>query len=175
MLRDSSYFCMAALSRANLILLGSSRTNTFLDALQSGEDFVIETDHIENRRPRGGEQAVYRGTRRADGKLEKVTEYAAVTRRPGMIPGTAVTSVAANHGRAIEDAAELISSEDGARTLLAALHPNSAGPLPGHFQLLLRIEMIEFDDEVVEVACVAHRPDAPASAAATGTAAQHYG
>jgi hypothetical protein len=50
--------------------------STFLESLQSGEDFAIATDHIENRRPRDAEQAVYRGTRRADGKLEKVREYA---------------------------------------------------------------------------------------------------
>lgn len=155
--RNARFSSWNVLGPANLILLGSSRTNSFLDSLQSGEDLVITPSSIENRQPRPGERDVYDGERRVDGKLEKVTEYAIVTRRPGLTPGTAVTSIAANHGRAIEGAADLLTSEARVAALLASLDIGGPGAVPDRFQLLLRVDMIDFDDEVVEVSCVAHR------------------
>jgi hypothetical protein len=155
--RNARFSSWNMLGPANLILLGSSRTNSFLDSLQSGEELVITSSSIENRRPRAGERDVYGVERRTDGKLEKVTEYAVVTRRPGLAPGTAVTSIAANHGRAIEGAAELLTNEGRLAGLLASLDIDRPGAVPDRFQLLLRVDMIDFDDEVVEVACVAHR------------------
>lgn len=155
--RNARFSAWNVLGQANLILLGSSRTNSFLDSLQSGEDLIITASQIENRRPRESERAAYGGERRVDGKLEKVTEYAVVTRRPGVTPGTAVTSLAANHGRAIEGAAELLTNESRVAALLAALGLERPGSVPERFQLLLKVDMIDFDDEIVEVACIAHR------------------
>ena len=54
------------LGAASLVLLGSSRTNTFLDSLQGGGSFVIATDCIRNTAPGPGEEPVYRGSRRRD-------------------------------------------------------------------------------------------------------------
>lgn len=155
--RNARFSSWNVLGQSNLILLGSSRTNSFLDSLQSGEDLVITASHIENRDPRPGEESMYGGARRVDGKLDKVTEYAVVTRRPGLTPGTAITSIAANHGRAIEGAADMLSNEARVQALLAGLRIDTPGAVPDRFQLLLRVDMIDFDDEVVEVSCVAHR------------------
>jgi hypothetical protein len=159
--RNARFSSWNALGQSNLILLGSSRTNSFLDSLQGDEALVVTASQIENRAPREGEPAAYGGARHTDGRLEKVTEYAVVTRRPGLTPGTAVTSIAANHGRAIEGAAEMLTNEARVQALLASLPLAPTARVPDRFQLLLRVDMIDFDDEVVEVVCVAHRVHDP--------------
>ena len=154
--KNSRFSSWNALRHTNLILLGSSRTNNFLDSLQGGNHFVITADHIANLAPTAGEEPFYRGHRYTDGKLEKVTEYAVVTRRPSLTPGCAVTLITANHGRAIEGAGDFLTAENQVQSLLDAMQLPAATPLPAHFQVLLRVDMIDFDEEVVEVRYVAH-------------------
>jgi hypothetical protein len=153
--KNSRFSSWNALRHANLILLGSARTNSFNDSLQGRNNFVLTTDQIENRRPRPGEAAAYRGRRFMDGKLEKLTEYAIVTRRPGLTPGRVVTMIMANHGRAIEGVGDYLTNETQMQSLFAHLQCGSL--LPEHFELLLRVDMIDFDEEVVEVEYVTHR------------------
>lgn len=145
------------LRAANLILLGSPRTNAFLDSLQSGGGFVITADRIENRARRPGEKPYYKGRRYLDGKLVRMTEYALVTRRAGLAPGRAVTLIAANHGRAIEGAGHFLTLEDRVESVLRAMGLADAAELPPCFQMLMRVETIDIDDEVAGVQCVAHR------------------
>jgi hypothetical protein len=141
----------------NLILLGSSRTNSFLDSLQSGTNYVIDSDRIVNAAPQPGESPVYAGTRYMDGRLEKVREYAVVTRHPGLNPECAVTMIAANHGRAIEGAADFFTDEDRVRDLIHQMQLPADEPFPANFQVLLRIDMIDFDEEVTQVEYLTHR------------------
>ena len=145
------------LRAANLILLGSPRTNAFLDSLQGEDAFVITADRIENRARRPGEKPYYKGLRYLDGKLVRMTEYAIVTRRPGLAPGRAVTLIAANHGRAIEGAGHFLTLEDRMESVLRAMGLEDAPEMPAHFQMLMRVETIDIDDEVASVQCVAHR------------------
>lgn len=145
------------LRAANLILLGSPRTNAFLDSLQGEDAFVITADRIENRARRTGEKAYYKGRRYLDGKLVRMTEYAIVTRRPGLAPGRAVTLIAANHGRAIEGAGHFLTLEDRMESVLRAMNLEDAPEMPAHFQMLMRVDTIDIDDEVAGVQCVAHR------------------
>ena len=144
------------LHASNLILLGSPRTNPFVQSLQGDEVFLTTVDHIENRAPFPGERPNYAGHRYQDGKLKRMTEYAVVTRRPGLIPGTAVTLISANHGRAIEGAGHLLTLEDRVQQMLAAVGTDK-DELPAHFQLLLQVETIDTDDQVLSVECIAHR------------------
>jgi hypothetical protein len=153
--RNSRFSSWNALRHANLILLGSARTNSFNDSLQGSNNFALTTDRIENRQPQPGEEPAYRGQRFMDGKLEKLTEYAIVTRRPGLTPGRVVTMIMANHGRAIEGAGDFLATETRMQGLLANLQCGSA--LPEHFEFVLRVDMIDFDEEVVEVEYVTHR------------------
>lgn len=155
--RNARISSWSELGHSNLILLGSPRTNTFIDSLQGEGDFLVTGDAVENRNPRPGEEAVYRARRYMDGKLPRMTEYAVVTRRPGPTPGAAVTMIAANHGRAIEGAGRLLTLENEARALVAAMGLGEVESLPCGFQALLRVETIDCDDEVVHVQAAAHR------------------
>jgi hypothetical protein len=138
-------------------LLGSSRTNSFLDSLQGGNNFVITADEIRNLEPHEGEERVYVGQRYMDGKLEKVVEPVVVTRRPGLIRGTVVTMISANHGRAIEGAGNFLALEADLARVLESSGLSGTQDLPEHFQLLLRVHMVDFDEEVVNVERISHR------------------
>jgi hypothetical protein len=143
--------------KANLILLGSPRTNTFLSSLQGDDPFSITADCIENRSPNPGEPEIYKGRRYRDGSLARMTEHALVTRRPGLTPGCAVTMIAANHGRAIEGAGHFLTLEDRVRSIVESLGLERGVELPAHFQMVMRVDTIDVDDEVAQVSCVASR------------------
>jgi hypothetical protein len=155
--RNSRFTSWNEMRSSNLILLGSSRTNAFLDALQSGNNFVITDDAIRNTAPREGEEPSYSGQRHMEGKLEKAVEPAVVTRRPGLAPGTVVTMIAANHGRGVEGAAQFLTLEGDVAAALKSSGLDNTGKLPAHFQWLLRVHMVDFDEEVISVECASHR------------------
>ncbi len=155
--RDSRFFSWADAQRSNLIALGGSRTNMFLDSLQGKECFVILADSIENLDARPSEERHYRGQQFTDGKLERRVEYAVVTRRPGLVGQSSVTLIAANHGRAIQAAGTALSCEDKLSAILEAMDCLQSAALPAHFQILLRTDMIDYDEEVVSVEYIAHR------------------
>lgn len=152
--RNSRFFAWNELRHSNLILIGSARTNTMVNSLQGDEPFVITDECIVNSRPLEGEEATYRGHRFQEGKLERLVEYAIITRRHGLVGSSVITMVSANHGRAIEGAGQYLSREDKLRELLGKMNVQEA---PAHFQALLRVDMIDFDEEVVNVEYVTHR------------------
>lgn len=154
---NSRFTSWNELRSSNLILLGSSRTNAFLDALQAGNNFVITADSIRNLEPREGEEAAYTGQRHMEGKLEKALEPAIVTRRPGLAPGAAVTMIAANHGRGIEGGAQFLGIDNDLASVLESADFGPDESLPPHFQLLLRVHLVDFDEEVIFVEHVSHR------------------
>lgn len=156
-MRNARLSSLADFRHASLILLGCTRTNHFMDTMQGTRGFVITDSTIENTEPRAGEQKTYRGERYLDGKLPRFTEYALVTRRPGLAPGSAVTIVASNHGRAVQGAGNLLTLETEVAALLAKMGLGPEEAVPEHFQALFRVEMIDLDDEVVNVQYVAHR------------------
>jgi len=149
--RNSRFFSWVDARRANLVLLGSSRTNPFVRSLHSGLPFVITERSIENREPKPNEQASYTGSRSVEGRLERVIEYAVITRRPGPAGGSVVTMISANHGRAIEGAGSFVTDEAHLLGLMEAIGNQR------FFQLLLRVQLLDFDEEVVDVEYVAHR------------------
>jgi len=137
------------LNDANLILLGSPRTNSFLRSLQGDYPLVVRSDCIEHRGAR-----TYRGNRFRDGALQRMVEYAVITRRPGVQPGRAVTLVAANHGRAIEGAGHVLTLEDRLKELTARM--DATASQPDTFQFLMRTETVDIDEEIVAVECEAY-------------------
>jgi len=155
--RNSRFTSWNELRSSNLIFLGSSRTNAFVDALQAGNNFVMTADEIRNLEPREGEEPSYSGQRHMEGKLEKAVEPAVVTRRPGLAPGTVVTMISANHGRGVEGAAQFLTLENEVAAALGSSGIDSAAKLPAHFQWLLRVHMVDFDEEVISVERVSHR------------------
>ncbi|MDX2151296.1 MAG: hypothetical protein SFV54_11225 [Bryobacteraceae bacterium] len=152
--RNSRFFSWSASRRANMILLGSARINPFVRSLQGNLPLIISTNCIEERdSPEIGEPQRWVGQRQRDGDLERMIEFALVTRRPGPVEGTTLTMIGANHGRAIEGAGRFLTEESHVRSLDEAF----GGALPEYFQLLLRVEMLDYDEEVVDVAYVTHR------------------
>jgi hypothetical protein len=145
---------------SNLVLVGCARTNPFMDMLQEHTDFIIAEDEIRNLALRGGELSSYRGERYHDSKLPRYREYVLITRRPGSCANSTVTMIAANHGRAIEGATSLLTAGPQIVKLLSAINVNQRAALPKRFQILLRVEMIDLDDEIVDVEYVSHRMSA---------------
>jgi len=155
--RNSRFTSWNELRSSNLIFLGSSRTNVFVDALQAGNNFVMTADDIRNLDPREGEEPSYSGLHYVEGKLEKAVEPAVVTRRPGLAPGTVVTLISANHGRGVEGAVQFLTLENEVASALESSGIEGAGKLPAHFQWLLRVHLVDFDEEVISVERVSHR------------------
>lgn len=145
------------LRNSNLILVGCTRTNPFMDMLQEETDFVIGEDEIRNLRPREGELPSYRGNRYQDSKLPRYTEYVLVTRRPGASKDSTMTMLAANHGRAIEGAANYLTTAREISNLRSTMNASNDLELPKRFQILLKVEMIDVDDEILDVECVSYR------------------
>jgi len=151
--RSSRVASWNELRQANLILLGSPRTNPFISTLQGDEPFFVASDRIENRHPLPGQQSCYAGSRRQDGNLPRRTDFAVVTRRPALVPGRAVTTIAANHGKAIEGAGHFLTLEDQVGSLLHAMGLDADSEVPEYFQVLMRVEMVDLNDEVVQTVC----------------------
>ncbi|MFB3905996.1 MAG: hypothetical protein ACE15E_21330 [Acidobacteriota bacterium] len=156
--RNSRFLAWNSLRDTNLILIGSSRTNPFVDSLQGENIFFLSADRIINRSPRPGEEASYAGHRTKDGKLEKVTEYAVVTRRPAPTADCVVTCIAGNHGRALEGAGDFLSDESQVALMLERLEADQPGASSSsHFQVLLKVELVDFDEEVAHVEILSTR------------------
>ena len=141
--------------QTSLILLGSSRTNSILKALEGGTPFILNSRQIECERRRSG-KTIYRDSHFIDGNMERMTAYALVTRRPSPTPGGAVTIIAANHCRGIEGAGNFLSQEDKVHGVVEAMTARN-GVLPKCFQLVLRVDTIDATREVVNSECVAWR------------------
>jgi hypothetical protein len=149
--RNSRNSQWSELCRSNLILLGSPRTNQFLQKLQAGLPLVTCEEKIEWRGPADSQRS-YQGHRFLDGSLNRMTEYAVVTRRPGVLPGSTITMIAANHGRAIEGAAHTLTLDEALAEDLRRVECADDETLPECFQLLYRVETVDIDDEVTLVA-----------------------
>lgn len=154
---NSRFSSWKELMHCNLLILGSPRINSFMASLQGGCNFVVCEDSIDNLAPLPCEQAHYSGLRYRDGTLERATEFALVTRQPGLSADTVITMIAANHGRAIEGAGQFLTVEDNVGMLLNASGVGQRDPLPTGIQFLLRVDMVDFDEEVINVEYVAHR------------------
>lgn len=155
--RTARHSAWNELRRSNLIFIGSSRTNEFIDSLQGEQPFVLTPDSIRNRYPRSGEPPEYVSRRYTEGKLPRATEYALVTRQAGLSPDTCITVVSANHGRANEAAGFYVTREDALQRMLQSMQLEGGDLLPARFQVLLQVEMMDTNDDVVSVEYVTHR------------------
>jgi len=144
---------------SNLVMVGCTRTNPFMDMLQEKTDFLLTEDKICNLSPREGESPSYKGMRYNDSTLQRYREYVLIARRPGTNQNrSTITMIAANHGRAIEGAASYLTSEGEVSRLLSMMKVDrQRSPLPDRFQVLLAVEMIDIDDEIVHVEHISHR------------------
>ena len=80
-----------------------------------------------------------------------------MTRSPSLRPGRIATVIAANHERAVEGAGEYLTDDNNIRQMVSFMGLETQEQLPSHFQVILRIEMIDIDEEVIQVEPVLHR------------------
>ncbi len=154
--RNARFVTWSDIKDSNLVLIGSTRTHPFIASLSDAAPFVLEERQIRNTQPAPGEPATYQGREFVDGNLERTSEYALITRRPAPVGEGTITMITANHGRAIEGGADYLTRVDRLASLVARL-AGPEGQLPSHFQVLLSVEMIDFDQEVVGVEYLTHR------------------
>lgn len=155
--RNARFASWQDLREANVILIGSSRVNRFVAAMLQEECFRVEDRAITNHCARPGELSAYTGIRSFEGQLERLTEYALVTRRPGIVPGTCTTILSGNHGRVMEAAGGFLTMEDRVQAMLERMGVPGSGRFPERAQMLLQVEMVDFDEEVVSVSPIAFR------------------
>jgi hypothetical protein len=155
LVKNSRFVSWANVQGSNLIVIGNSRTSSFIRQLQGDEKLVLREDHIEDRET-ADKSDVYKRSRSVCGSLERASDYALITRRTGPAGG-AVTLVMANHARAMEGAMQFLVNEAKVSNLLSRLEFENDSILPAHFQVVLRVEMVDFDEEVIDVEYVTHR------------------
>lgn len=155
--RNSRFASWNELRHCNLMFVGSSRTSKYIDSLQGEQPLVLTADAIRNRYPNQGEPVEYRRSQYLEGKLVRATEYAVITRQPGLSPNTFVTMISANHGRANEAAGLYVTREDALQRLIQKMALGPGDAFPARFQVLLQVELADLDEDVVNVEYVTHR------------------
>jgi hypothetical protein len=141
---------------ANLITVGSSRTNLTLADYQTGERYVVSEEMLEVSEPRReGEKATYSDTSQSDNKptSKAFYKYAVLTRKPNLNNSFVVTLIAANHARATQGVVEfLLTNLKNADRVFQILKGDHA-KLPSHFQVIFRVEILKDrgDAEIGEV------------------------
>jgi hypothetical protein len=155
LIKNSRFVSWSDVQSSNLVIVGNCRTSSFVRQLQGDEQLVLEEDHIEDREAVPGRGLAYKGSRSVCGSLEHACDYALISRRVGPAGGS-VTLVMANHARAMEGAMQFLVNEAKVSALLSRLEENRS-VLPSHFQVVLRVEMVDFDEEVIDVDYVTHR------------------
>ena len=155
--RTARHTAWNELRDSNLIFIGSSRTNNFVGSLQGEQPFVLTAHSIVNRFPKGDEPSEYVSRRYMEGKLNRCTEYALVTRQGGISPNTCTTIISANHGRANEAAGFYITRADALDRMIESMGIHNGEALPGRFQVLLQVEMVDFNEDIVSVEYLTHR------------------
>lgn len=124
----------------NLLVLGTPRSNGAITEYQKDYPFVFTIDELAIRGPHG--------KKFVDKDLPKRTDlrvaYAIIGRRPGIQIGT-VTIIASNNGRAIEKAADLLTSDTQLKEFVER-EPRLSffnATLPASFQFLIRFELTD--------------------------------
>jgi len=156
LVKNSRFVSWADVQSSNLVVVGNSRTSSFVRQLQGGEKLALKDNYIQDCEASAGDGRLYEGSRSVCGSLERACDYALITRRPGPAGGS-VTLVMANHARAMEGAMQYLVDEARVSDLLMRLDVDNDSALPPHFQLVLRVEMVDFDEEVIDVEYVTHR------------------
>lgn len=155
LVKNARFVSWADVQSSNLVVVGNSRTSSFVRQLQGDEKLVLKDDYIEDREV-VGRANIYKSSRSVCGSLELACHYALITRRVGPAGGS-VTLIMAYHARAMEGAMQFLVNEAKVSDLLARFEAENNPVLPPHFQLLLRVEMVDFDEEVIGVDYVTHK------------------
>ena len=156
LIKNSRHVSWADVQRSNLVIVGNSRTNSFVRKLQGDVKLVLLDSGIEDREETPDSRHTYKASRAVCGSLELTSEHALITRTSGPAGGS-VTLIMANHARAMEGAMNFLVSETKLSNLLARFESDKNHAFPPYFQLVLRVDMVDIDEEVIDVEYVTHR------------------
>ena len=118
---------------------------------------ILGWEKIELRNPdrSKSEQRHYRDAPYSLKTGENECLYAVVTRRPILNSKTCATLVGSNHGRALEKAANYLTSKKSMEILFQKIGISGSEPLPESFQILFKVEGLNFDTGVGDAEAVA--------------------
>ncbi len=133
-------------SDTHLIIIGSGRTSLILRELQNGLDFTIEDDCIRVRNQKKEEKRTYEDENKDVARETHLRKYAVVSRY--YEDNGCITLIAANHGRAAQGAAEVLTDQNHfSRVITGKL---TSPDLPRKFQLILEVPLSkEADDSYI--------------------------
>ena len=156
LIKNSRHVSWVDVQRSNLVVIGNSRTNSFVRKLQGDVKLVLLDDGIEDREEEADSRLLYKASRTVCGALEHRSDHALITRTAGPAGGS-VTLIMANHARAMEGAVQFLVSETKLSNLLTRFEGDKNLAFPPYFQLVLRVDMVDIDEEVIDVEYVTHR------------------
>ncbi|HUS07883.1 MAG TPA: hypothetical protein VMZ52_16385 [Bryobacteraceae bacterium] len=144
---QSRFVSWEDVKKGNLILLGHSEANQWIDPLLKKYPFRLTTTNearqrsIVNTHPAAGEQAEYQ-IAYSSGDTEGDQEYALISMIPGLEGGRELLLVSGLNAQATQIATEYITREDTLGQLLSRLKQSSQGHTgPWHFQAVLKTEV----------------------------------
>jgi hypothetical protein len=125
-----------SLNRSNVILIGSRKSNPWVDLFEGQMNFVLRYDpathcsYVQNRHPRAGEQADYQ----ASTESETGDGYSVISLLPGVSTGRQALILEGTSSEATNSAGDFVTREAS----LATLRARMGGSLPSSFEVLLR-------------------------------------
>ena len=136
-LKRSSVMAWEDVRASNLVFLGPPKFNPQLNDLPVSQDFVIEQGGVTNRRPRPGEQAVYRRT--APPELDEIPEdYSVITRIRGVEGWGEILVLACSSTEGAWAAVDYVTRPAHLKDLMARLKAAGGGKAPDSYQVLLK-------------------------------------
>jgi hypothetical protein len=125
-----------SLDRSNVILIGSRKSNPWVDLFQGQMNFVLRYNpttrqsYVENRHPGPGEQAVYDASASSDSG----DGYSVIALLPGVTAGKRVLILEGTGSEATNSAGDFVSKEASLKSMQAKM----GRVLPQAFEVLLR-------------------------------------
>lgn len=144
----------------NVVLLGSSRSNPWVDLLKDRMNFQIDYESspprgfVRNRNPRSGEPAVFRATAVA-GKPGEA--FGLIAYLPNLDQTGKIVSIAGTNMEGTEAAAETLLNERSFKLLEQHLNAGASRPLP-YFEVVIRSTSIGGAGSSPEVVAVRVHP-----------------
>lgn len=138
MITRSSILSWQQIGDDDVIFLGPPKFNLQLQAAALAQDIVIEGGGIRNQKPNAGEPE-FLEDRMQPGRTSEGITHALISRTLGPSGAGELLTIAGNASADTLAAAEWLTQPWHAKELAAKLR-NSAGEIPRHFQVVLRVE-----------------------------------
>jgi hypothetical protein len=145
----------------NLLLLGSPRSNWLVELTQKKNRLPIQAMdfHIEVSNGRGEAPDKFIDLESDDPEATFRPIYTVVSRCPSPITGRWALLVSSNHARAYEAVAEFLKSPKHIGVLAERLHLTAADDFPPAVQMLLSVDVDEFQTPIGQASIVACSPE----------------